>query len=211
MASSISERYRQLCAMPSDINEHLPTLARYASQCKHVTECGVRTAVSSYAFAHALKTIPSAKIVQVDPEWHPNIDTFQRACVAEGVQSVFHRQNDLACPLETTDLLFIDTWHVYGQLKRELARWHPYVRAYILLHDTTVDEWQGETIRNRWDAEKQSRETGIPVDEIRRGLWPAVEEFLTAHTEWALHERFTHNNGLTILKRVDTASQSDSA
>lgn len=35
------------------------------------------------------------------------------------------------------DLLFIDTEHVYGRLKRELAVWAPYVRrgGTILLHD----------------------------------------------------------------------------
>lgn len=208
---SIETRYRTLCSTPSDINEHLPTLARYASTCTHITECGVRTAVSSYAFAHGLKGRPSAKIVQVDPDWHPNIDAFQRACAEEGLASVFHKQSDLDCPLEETDLLFLDTWHVYGQLKRELARWHPYVRRYIVLHDTTVDEWYGETIRNGWDAVRQSRETGIPVEEIRIGLWPAVTGFLAEHREWALHERFTHNNGLTILVRQDRSSESDSA
>lgn len=207
----LSSRYEALVRQPSDINEHLPTLRSYASSCTHVTECGVRSAVSSYAFATALKTTPGAKLVQVDPEWHPNIEAFQTACRAEGLHTLFHKQSNLECPLEETDLLFIDTWHVYGHLKRELARWHPYVRSYILLHDTTVDEWQGETIRNRWDAHRQSRDTGIPVEEILRGLWPAVTEFLSAHPEWTLHERFTHNNGLTVLKRRDTVSESDSA
>ncbi len=205
--ATISERYHQLCTTPSDINEHLPTLARYAAECNHVTECGVRAAVSSYAFASTLLRRPNVKLVQVDPGWHSNIATFQSACAAEGLSTIFHQQSDLECPMEETDLLFIDTWHVYGHLKRELARWHPHVRKYILLHDTTVDEWQGETIRNGWNAAQQSRETGIPVDEIRKGLWPAVSEFLLQHPEWHIRERFTHNNGLTVLEREDTASQ----
>ena len=37
---------------------------------------------------------------------------------------------------------------------------------------------------------------------ICTGLWPAVEDFLEKHPEWVLHERYTNNNGLTILKRV---------
>jgi hypothetical protein len=158
--------------------------------------------VSSYAFAHALLETPGAKLIQVDPEWHPNIGVFQQAAAKEGLTTVFHKQSDLECPLEETDLLFIDTWHVYGHLKRELARWHPYVRNYIVMHDTTVDEWQGETIRNGWDAHRQSRETGIPVSEIQKGLWPAVDEFLSDHPEWALRERFVTNNGLTILEKT---------
>lgn len=198
----IRDTYHRLCQTPSDINEHLPTLARYASMCYHVTECGIRTAVSSYAFAHGLLNKPDAKLVQVDPQWHANIDVFQKAAAEEGLASIFHMKSDLECPLEETDLLFIDTWHIYGHLKRELARWHPYVRKYIMLHDTTVDEWQGETIRNKWDAQRQSRETGIPVEEILKGLWPAVTEFLSSHPEWSLRERFVNNNGLTVLEKV---------
>lgn len=207
----ITSTYEKLVRQPSDINEHLKTLANYASHCTHITECGVRTAVSSYAFAHGLKSVPSATIVQIDPEWHPNIDIFQKAASAEGIHVVFHNQSDLDAPLQDTDLLFIDTWHVYGQLKRELARWHPYVRKYIILHDTTVDEWEGETIRNKWDAVRQSRETGIPIQEIRMGLWPAITGFLSEHREWSLHERFTHNNGLTILIREGISSKSDTS
>jgi hypothetical protein len=70
------------------------------------------------------------------------------------------------------------------------------------MHDTTVDELYGETLRVGWDANKQSKETGIPVDEITKGLWPAIEEFLEEHPEWNLEKRYTNNNGLTILSRV---------
>ena len=45
-------------------------------------------------------------------------------------------QLDLDGPV---DLLFIDTFHVYGQLKRELARFEGQVRRYIAMHDTEVD------------------------------------------------------------------------
>lgn len=198
----INDTYNRLCRTPSDINEHLPTLARYALECVHVTECGVRSAVSSYAFGAALASRPNTKLVQVDPNSHPDIVQFQARAKAEGLQSVFHQQSDLDCPIEETDLLFIDTWHVYGQLKRELARWHPHVRKYIILHDTTVDEWAGETARVGWDANRQSRESGIPVNEILKGLWPAVAEFLGEHPEWTLRERFVNNNGLTILEQT---------
>jgi hypothetical protein len=90
---------------------------------------------------------------------------------------------------------------VYGHLKRELARWCNYANKYRVLHDTTVDEVFGETLRERLDGPAQSAATGIPLDEIHRGIWPAVTEFLDEHSEWMLYKRFVHNNGLTILKR----------
>ena len=34
-----------------------------------------------------------------------------------------------------------------------------------------------------------------------KGLWPAITEFLEENDNWELHERFTNNNGITILKR----------
>jgi len=200
--SIINAKFAEKCAAPSDINEHLPTLFIYAFMCNHITETGVRSVVSSYAFAKGLLGKEKNKLIQIDCESHPNITRFQQECAAEGIQSVFYEQSDLFCPLDTTELLFIDTWHVYGQLKRELARWNSFVTKYIILHDTTVDEFYGETIRQGWNAEEQSRTTGIPVQEIKMGLWPAVIEFLAAHPEWVLEQRYTNNNGLTILRRV---------
>ena len=71
------------------------------------------------------------------------------------------------------------------------------------MHDTTVDEWEGETKRNihKYDVKKQSAESGIPVEEILKGLWPAIEEFLIDNPEWSLHARWSNNNGLTVLAR----------
>ena len=72
---------------------------------------------------------------------------------------------------------------------------------FIILHDTTVDGEVGESIRNNWDIQQQAKETGYTVEEIQKGLWPAVEDFLKSNNEWVLEKRYTNCNGLTILKR----------
>ena len=123
----------------------------------------------------------------------------------ENINVVVHKENSINCPIETTDLLFIDTWHVYGWLKLELQRWNSYVSKYIILHDTTVDEWAGETIRLKWNPRTQSEDTGIPIHEITKGLWPAIREFLQEHPEWKIEQRWTNNNGLTILARQNSS------
>jgi len=186
----------------SDIFEHLPTLREYASKCSSVVECGVRSVVSSYAFATGLKNNQPNSFTLVDPYKSDQIEPFLSMCKAEGVNASFLEQSDLNCPLVETDLLFIDTWHVYAQLKRELAYWHNSVKKYIIMHDTTVDEWQGETVRSRSNGVKETQESGFPHCEIMRGLWPAIEEFLQDHPEWKIEKRFVNNNGLTILARV---------
>jgi len=200
---SLENGYNLRCKQRSDINEHLPTLYRYAKECSHITEIGVRSAVSSYAFGFGLKGTPNNKLIQIDLNDHANIREFASKCAAEGVNTVFYQGNDLDVPMEPTELLFIDTWHVYGHLKRELARWHSSVSKYIIMHDTTVDEWEGETIRCRMNASEQSRTSGYPIEEINKGQWPAIEEFLRDHPEWVLKERFTNNNGLTVLSRKE--------
>jgi hypothetical protein len=200
--TSLSDMYTLKATTPSDINEHLPTLKRYATLCNVIVECGVRAVTSSYAFALALKDRPNVKLYMVDPSKSGEVAKLEFLCEQELVPTEFFNQSDLDCPLVKTDLLFIDTWHVYGQLKRELARWNSSVSKYIIMHDTTVDEWKGETIRVGWNAELQSKQFGIPVEEINKGLWPAITEFLVEHPEWKLKERFTNNNGLTILQRV---------
>lgn len=58
------------------------------------------------------------------------------------------------------DLLFIDTWHVYGHLKRELALHAPRVRKYIAMHDTTIDWEVGESIRMEYNILAQIAQFG---------------------------------------------------
>merc|ERR1712194_188096 len=42
---------------------------------------------------------------------------------------------------------------------------------------------------------------GCSLHEVQLGLWPAVQEFLSAQSEWRLARRYTHNHGLTVLER----------
>ncbi len=198
---SLFSKYRELCATPSDINEHLETLYRYTKLCSSVVECGVRHIVSSYAFASGLLGTPDNEFTMIDLQESPNAPGFLAKCEEEGINARFLATSDTECDPIPTDLLFIDTWHVYGHLKRELAHWHSVVRKYIILHDTTVDEVHGESLRMGWDTRKQSAESGYPEHEIRMGIGPAVIEFLREHPEWTLEHKYTHNNGLTVLAR----------
>jgi hypothetical protein len=194
--------YQEKVCAKSDINEHLPTLREYASRCNSVTECGVREIVSSYAFSCGLKGNPQHSLTMVDSYTSAHMHAFLELCQRENINASFIEANDIHCKRSHTDLLFIDTWHVYGHLKRELSYWHSFVGRYIILHDTTVDAVFGETIRCELNAQRQSIESGYPIEEITRGLWPAVQEFLEDHPEWKLEKRYENNNGLTILARA---------
>jgi hypothetical protein len=50
----IERAYNILCDTPSDINEHLPTLYKYATECGSILELGVRGCISSWALLNGL-------------------------------------------------------------------------------------------------------------------------------------------------------------
>ena len=203
----IKLKYNTLCSIPCDINEHLPTLYSYATKCESVLELGVRGCISSWAFSLGLLNngSTSKKLIMNDIS-ECNIEEIMHKTKDTDLNIKYIWKNDLEIELEeSVDITFIDTWHIYGQLKRELKKFAPLTNKYIIMHDTTVDEFEGETIRELGGIQtaiRQSEATGIPVVEIMKGLSYAIEEFLSENSNWVLEKKYTNNNGLTILRRV---------
>ena len=186
----IEEIYNNLKTTPSDINEHLPTLRKYAEECEHITEMGVRWIVSTYAFLAAKpKTLISIDL-QHPQTWNADLSKAEEVAKSIECDFSFRLASTLEIEIDQTDLLFIDTWHAYKQLKAELSRHHSKVNKYIILHDTT-----------NYESEDEAGYEAFGFHGDGKGLWPAIEEFLNEYKEWEMHERFINNNGLTILKR----------
>ena len=180
IGSEIDNVYEFQCKNNNtEIFEHLPTLLRYSKECSNLTEFGVRDVVSTWAF---LKSRPK-KLTSYDIYKSPNINQVTSICKAEGVNFEFIQSSTLDVEIEETDLLFIDTLHVYQQLRAELFKHAPKVRKYIIMHDTTTFGMNGET-----------------NDSV--GLLPAIDEFLKSNLEWKTKEVYTNLHGLTILERM---------
>lgn len=196
-------KFNILKTQVSDINEHMQTLYNYAKKSETIFETGVRGVVSTWALLKGLHENSSnkKKIFLNDIE---ECDIEEIKNLADKLAICFEYEwiNNLDINIsEKYDLVFIDTWHVYGQLIRELHKFSQICNKFIILHDTTVDGVVGESIRNNWDIHEQAKKTGYTVEEIEKGLWPAVEDFLNSSNEWELEKRYTNCNGLTILKR----------
>lgn len=171
--------YNQLCKTPSDINEHLTTLAELASECSHVTEMGVRYCVSTWGFVEGME---GGKLIGIDIN-HPSFYVQQgggnslflvkEACKAKGIEYKFIEASTLDIEIEPTELLFIDTLHTGEQLKQELALHGDKASKYIVFHDTVscADE-----------------------------LMPVINEFLKKG-KWKIERHYENNNGLMILSR----------
>lgn len=187
-----------------DIREHLDFLCDISKSCESILECGVRRVFSSVAFAKGLSENkkPVKRLHCCDIVKSPNVSEFEILCKKHGYDFRFYEMSDLDIPMVEYDMIFIDTWHVYAQLKRELEKFHPYAKKYIVLHDTEVDGIYGESLRLSSDIAQQSQESGYPIEEIMKGLQFALKEFLDLHPEWRVKHHFSHNNGLTVLERM---------
>lgn len=192
--------YNTLVKTSSDINEHLPVLKNYGSQCKHITEMGVRRVISSFAFA--ISNPKTLKLIDIHhPDYYngsENLNLISNYCLENNINFEFILGNSLSIDIEQTDLLFIDTLHIYQQLKMELDRHAKQVNKYIILHDTVLFGHQDDRTDYPHLSYTEKIETG-PI----KGLWPALQEFLIKNNEWHMLEHFTNNNGLTILERVN--------
>jgi len=113
------------------------------------------------------------------------IDRLELKKLAEinGTDFDFMVGDTLNIEIEETDLLFIDTYHVYQQLIVELNNHGNKSKKYIIMHDTTKFGERGEC--NEGD-----------------GLMKAIYEFISNNPNWIIYEKFENNNGLTVLKRL---------
>ena len=143
---------------------------------------GVRYVVSTYALMMGKpKRLISYDILPVE---NFGIDRNDLKKLAEdnNVSFDFIVADTTKIEIEETDLLFIDTWHVYQQLIVELNKHGNKVKKYIIMHDTTIFGDVGEGNEGE-------------------GLMKAINEFIEMNPSWYIHEKFENNNGLTILKR----------
>ena len=173
----LAAAYRRACATVSDIYQHLPSLCRYASCCRHVTEFGTRTGVSTLAFLRALPE----RLVAYDLYRLPEVDRLEELARLQNIDFLFRLEDTRHAEIEPTDLLFIDTDHTRSQLEAELAAAAAKVRRYLIFHDT---ETFGEEGRDGGD-----------------GLWPAIAAFVRDNPAWCLLDHDPANNGLTVLWR----------
>ena len=200
---------------PSDINEHLPILRKYASRCNTVCEFGTNDFTSSIGLISGFpKHFISLDIVDPDifsltfepfspnrkPDEKPMVikldkNTINQIATINGVDFRFIQQSSLEFSFNSVDLLFIDTLHTDTQLMGELQLNATKVKKYIILHDTEFYGDKGQ------DSKDEKGNYLCPLWETK-GIGTALREFVkNPWTGWVIDEHFENCNGLTILKR----------
>lgn len=184
-------QYQRLCNTPSDINLHLPVLKKYAEQCKRVTEFGVRTVVSTYAFIEAKPKV----IRSYDINKHQNMHDAIGAARENKIDLKFYIADVLDIEIEETDFLFIDTLHTKEQLERELKLHSAKAKKFIGFHDVATFGYVNEVINP----------AGRNLPRVRKseGLMPVIIKFLFDNPDWHIDYFTRENNGLMILKKAE--------
>ena len=109
------QEYIDACARDTDIHEHLPLLAQLSSECKCVVELGVGWAQSTRAFLrHNLKL----HCYEYSPQ--PGIREFFGQARMSGRNVTLHVADTREVDIAPTDLLMVDSLHVYEQVQKEL-------------------------------------------------------------------------------------------
>lgn len=176
----IRDKFAQLIVKKSDINEHLATLARYASECNSIVEFGVRTWLSTYALLAGKPE--NATMVSFDIETNKDVDDIIKICKDGKIKWNFVLWDSRYVDIDKVDLIFIDTLHNYDLLKLELEKHWQKAQKYIIFHDTTTFWEKWETVGHEW-------------------LNKAIKEYQVKYPEWTIKEIYTNNNWLTILER----------
>jgi len=185
--SKIREMHLQLAQKPSDINEHLETLAKYAGICGgRICEFWVRNAVSTAALLSWLlqNTNENKRLISYDIRRSGEVTILENLAKEDWLDFAFV-QGDTTDPariIEECDMLFIDTLHNARQILLELSIHAINVKQYILFHDTTTFWENGET-EKEW-------------------LLVGMRKFLSLHKERDVKEVFTNNNWLTVWQRL---------
>lgn len=201
----LKSMYELSCRQGSDINEHVSVLKELAAECSSAMEIGIRSMVSSWGVLQGLSESPSRSVfyIGIDLNYPPisMLNLAKKLAQANGIDFQFWKQNDMEIDINDVpviDLLFIDSLHTYCHLTYELEKFSPKTSKYIAMHDTSAP----------WGDREDSQYTGnyseypAHFDRTKKGLWPAVEDFLKRHPEWVLQERRLNNHGFTILKRI---------
>lgn len=205
-AFNMRELYEQACASTySDIYMHLPILYEYAKKCEHVTEMGARTGDSTKAFLFA----NPGKFISYDYQYEnpePHFESAVKSLISvfegaqqQGINCQYIGADVLTIEIEETDLLFIDTWHCYDQLKRELELHAGKVRKYIAFHDTFTYGEDGEGYPHL-DPNHPQKDNLDGTGGIRL----AIDEFLQSNPEWEIEYETEKNNGLMIISKSES-------
>jgi hypothetical protein len=173
----VEEFYKESQEGNYDCSEHVKTLYKLARDCEHVTELGTHRGNSTIAFVRARPFTMHT----YDIKEHPRAKQIEALALCMNINFHYHIESTIDTTIEETDLLFVDSLHVYDQVKKELELHGNKAKKYLVFHDTETWGKRGEF--------------------NNRGILDAIDEFMKSNKHWNLKKHYSNNNGLTIYEQ----------
>lgn len=200
---ALDRLFAERVVAPSDINEHLVTLRRFAKQCDLIVEFGTRGGNSTVGLLAGLADrqdqdrtggypAPRLETLDIDENAVQHVTgVLDPTCSGEvaGVEfaAVHGSSLDVVLP-DGTDMVFFDSKHTYAHLKQELIRHGDKAQKFLAFHDTKTFGESGE-------------------DGTTPGLMQAIDEFRKHFPHWEVAFQTDRNNGLLVLAKRTVAAE----
>jgi hypothetical protein len=191
---NVEQYYKLAKTENSDINDHLEVLVKYASQCEHITEFGIRSGNSTKAFLYSKPKFYRG----YDIGKGENDDLLQSLAKENKIDFKIIYDSTLNIIIEDTDLLFIDTYHCFSQIIQELFLHGRKVKKYIIFHDTvsygTFDEGHCKNCYHPIYLNNDHFPTF--------GIMPAINLFMNETKMFREVENLKTSSGLYIIEKI---------
>jgi len=182
----LAERYERYIKDKKDFSLHMEKVYRLTNHNDTVVEIGGQFGIgSSTAFAMARP----AHLICIDILKQDKFESFLTACEYEGINVEYWIMDSLETTVPPCDILFIDSYHTYEQLKQELSLHGNKSRKYLIFHDTAT-----------YCCGNTGQDAKSP------GLLAAINEFKAVNSQWCEVYKTEECNGLIILLNSNSLS-----
>ena len=196
----LMKEYHLFSNTPTEINEHLPTLFSLAKECSSIVELGVCHGKSTRALLAS-----GTKLRSYDVWIEPRVLELFNHAKSIGRDVDYIKESSIKCEIDECDMLFIDSWHNYYQLRKELKLHADKVKKYLVFHDTMSCGSSDEGLEawgNGAGINVQKVYEDLDTTEFKNyGINSAIFEFLSENQNWVVKKHYKNNNGLTVLER----------
>ena len=180
-----------------NIREHLDDLTEEASKYDTIVELGRQNMCSTLALLLGKpKKFITVDVDEPSQRWFYRKDIAENYCEALGIEYEYRIADTLKMEPIKCEMMFIDTFHSYEQLYRELNIYNNDVSNTIVMHDTVsfgqIDEPSSAIKTELLDKRFINK----------AGLANALDDFLKENSHWTKSRIETKNNGMSYIIRI---------
>lgn len=191
--SAIEDLYNQARKRPDAMAQHMETIRKLASEFDQVAEIGIRRGSSTIALLAGVDGKDNGAVFSCDIERLPLHESIAQAAGDLWFRSYMpSEQWEWSEP--QMEMLVVDGYHTYSQVKMELDRFADRVIDVLVFHDTMSCGIQGDGIADRKLHDSEA------MDDTR-GIRLAIDELMIRDPSWRIEMHLPNDSGLLVLRR----------